>query len=62
MDFEIDDGLEKLDNSKLLSHNEDGITALPLDEANTKLMQQWNHLIQNNARPNNEEYNNVDSQ
>ncbi len=62
MDFEIDDGLEKLDYSKLLSHNDDGITALPLDEANTTLMQQWNHLIQNNARPNNEEYNNADSQ
>lgn len=45
MDFEIKDGLEKLQNAGLLNHKENVISAVPLAEANTKLEQQWKNVI-----------------
>ncbi len=45
MDFEIDDGLQKLQNAGLLESNGNTIRALPLTEANTKLEQHWNNVI-----------------
>jgi len=45
MDFEIDDGLEKLQNAEVLNHNYNLFSALPLAEANLKLEQQWNNII-----------------
>ena len=49
MDFEIDDGLDKLQNSKLLTRCDTIINAVPLDEANIKLKQQWLNIIEKNA-------------
>ena len=45
MDFEIDDGLEKLQNAEVLNHSDNLFSALPLAEANLKLEQQWNNII-----------------
>lgn len=45
MDFEINDGLKKLQNANLLLVEKELINALPLDEANTRLIQQWNKII-----------------
>jgi hypothetical protein len=45
MDFEIDDGLQKLQNAGLLESNDNIISALSLTEANTKLEQHWNNVI-----------------
>ncbi|NOQ15354.1 MAG: DUF3754 domain-containing protein [Methyloprofundus sp.] len=47
MDFEIDDGLNKLQRSKLLSRYDNFINAVPLDEANIKLKQQWHNIFDN---------------
>lgn len=51
MDFEIDDGLEKLQKSILISisDKDETIRAVPLEDANTILIQQWSHVIQNNT-------------
>lgn len=55
MDFEIDDGLDKLEQSELLSCANDVISAISLPMANTRLIEQWNSLIQNNTAPTSEE-------
>lgn len=49
MNFEIDDALEKLHKSNLISPpgNNSSISATPLDEANTSLIKQWNQVILN---------------
>ncbi len=46
MDFEIKDGLEKLQKANLLTHSGEKISVLPLNEANAALTQQWNSIIQ----------------
>ncbi len=48
MDFEINDGLDKLQEAELLSEHDDSFNATPLSEATLKLKQQWNNLIENN--------------
>lgn len=45
MDFEIKDGLEKLQKANLLFHKDEEISVLPLIEANASLIQQWNDVI-----------------
>ena len=45
MDFEIDDGLAKLQNSGLLSQYNTVIQAIPLSDANDRLQQDWGTLI-----------------
>jgi len=45
MDFEIADGLEKLQNVGLLKHSNQLISVLPLSEANDNLKQLWNNII-----------------
>jgi hypothetical protein len=45
MDFEIDDGLDKLKKSGLLNQSESIIKAKSLAEANIKLQQQWCKII-----------------
>ncbi|NOR79454.1 MAG: DUF3754 domain-containing protein [Methyloprofundus sp.] len=47
MDFEIDDGLHKLQRSELLSRYDNVINAVPLDKANIKLKQQWQTIFDN---------------
>jgi len=47
MDFEIDDGLAKLHKSSLLSRSDQLINAIPLAEANSRLRQQWDQVIDN---------------
>ncbi len=47
MDFEIDDGLDKLHKSELLSTSDNGFIVVPPQAANMKLKQQWNNLIEN---------------
>ena len=47
MDFEIDDGLDKLQKSNLLSRCDQLINAIPLVEANSRLRQQWDQVIDN---------------
>jgi len=47
MDFEIDDGLEKLQKAALLSRSDQLINAIPLAEANSRLRQQWDQVIDN---------------
>jgi len=47
MDFEIDDGLEKLQKSSLLSRSDQLISATPLAEANSRLRQQWDQVVDN---------------
>ena len=59
MDFEIDDGLDKLQNSKLLTRCDTIINAVSLDEAIIKLKQQWLNIIEKNATDVNEEKHNV---
>lgn len=59
MDFEIDDGLDKLQKSKLLSHYDNFISAVPLHEANIKLKQQWLNIIDNNVTAVNKEKHDV---
>ncbi len=49
MDFEIDDGLDKLQKSNLLSRCDNIINAIPLHQANIELKQQWLNVIENNA-------------
>ena len=49
MDFEIDDSLTKLLHSNLVSQDNEVISAVSLDQANIILIQQWNHVIQNNT-------------
>jgi hypothetical protein len=49
MDFEIDDGLDKLQKSSLLSRYDQLINAIPLTEANSRLRQQWDQIIDNNV-------------
>ena len=48
MDFEIDDGLKKLKKATLLIEKDKLLSALPLNEANNCLKQQWNDVIYNN--------------
>lgn len=45
MDFEIEDGLQKLEKAGLLSTQDNLLNALPLQEANNKLMQSWVEFI-----------------
>ncbi|BCG64933.1 MAG: hypothetical protein methR_P2726 [Methyloprofundus sp.] len=45
MDFEIDDGLDKLQSAELLSGSDPEINAVPLATANIKLQQQWQNVI-----------------
>ena len=45
MDFEIDDGLDKLKKASLLNQSESIIKAESLAEANIKLQQQWCKII-----------------
>jgi hypothetical protein len=45
MDFEVKDGLEKLQKANLLTLQGETITALPLNEANASLIRQWNDTI-----------------
>ncbi len=45
MDFEIDDGLDKLQKSSLLSRFDQLIKTIPLAEANSRLRQQWDQII-----------------
>lgn len=45
MDFEINDGLDKLKKSSLLSRCDQLINVCPLNEANSKLKQQWDQII-----------------
>lgn len=45
MDFEIDDGLRKLEQTGLLNLSDKLLQVLPLDEANKTLNTQWNALI-----------------
>lgn len=45
MDFEINDGLDKLKKSSLLSRYDQLINVCPLNEANSKLKQQWDQII-----------------
>ena len=59
MDFEIDDGLNKLQRSELLSRYDNFINAVPLHEANIKLKQQWKNIFDNNTTAVKEEKNNV---
>ncbi len=59
MDFEIDDGLNKLQKSKLLSRCDKIINAIPLHEANIKLKQQWHAIIENNTTAVKKEKSNV---
>lgn len=47
MNFEIDDGLTKLQRSELLSRSDNLFAAIPLPAANLKLSQQWNEVIEN---------------
>jgi hypothetical protein len=49
MDFEINDGLDKLQRSELLNINDNIISAVPLSKANIKLRQQWNEVINHYA-------------
>ncbi len=49
MDFEIDDGLDKLQKSNLLSSCDTMIKAISLQQANIELKQQWLNVIENNA-------------
>ena len=49
MDFEIDDGLDKLKKSALLSRSDNIIKAVPLKEANSQLKQQWHSIIENSS-------------
>lgn len=46
MDFEVDDGLDKLQKSKLLSKNDAVLNAIPLLEANSQLKQDWAKIIE----------------
>lgn len=45
MDFEIDDGLDKLQQSGLLIEHNQLIKAIPVQEANRKLQQYWHSII-----------------
>ena len=45
MDFEIDDGLDKLQSAALLSKNDQEISAVPLSAANIELQKQWQNVI-----------------
>ena len=49
MDFEIDDGLDKLKKSLLLLCKDGVLQTLPIAEANLVLQQQWNRIIENNS-------------
>lgn len=56
MNFEIDDGLSKLQQSQLLTQYNDTICAVNLEKANESLIQQWNQLFtSNNTAPISEE-------
>lgn len=46
MDFEIDDGLAKLQQSKLLTQSGDALSAIPLLKANNQLKQEWAKAIE----------------
>lgn len=46
MDFEIDDGLRKLQRSELLSSKKETLNVIPVVEANLKLKQHWNNVIE----------------
>jgi len=46
MDFEIADGLDKLQKSGLLSQNKTGLNAVSLSEANSQLKQNWAKVIE----------------
>lgn len=48
MDFEINDSLDKLKTTELISRSDDVINAAPLAEANSLLKRQWNCIIENN--------------
>ncbi len=45
MDFDINDGLNKLQKQGLLSRCDKLIKAIPLDAANANIKQQWNRII-----------------
>ncbi len=45
MNFEIDDGLNKLQKNGLLLRYDEMISAKPLSDANTQIKQQWNNII-----------------
>lgn len=45
MDFEIDDGLRKLQAAQLLQNNNDLLTAIPINDALTHLNKQWEALM-----------------
>jgi len=59
MDFEIDDGLQKLQKSELLLRHDNTINAVPLHEANIKLKQQWQNIFNDNSTAAKKEKNNV---
>lgn len=59
MNFEIEDGLDKLEKSELLIHQENRLTVESLQAANIKLKQQWSSLIDDIASTVNEEKNDV---
>ncbi len=46
MDFEIVDGLDKLQTSGLLFQNETGLQTIPLSEANSQLKRAWAEVIE----------------
>ncbi len=45
MDFEIEDGLDKLQKANLLASHKGLIQAIPVSQANSRLKMQWNQLI-----------------
>lgn len=49
MDFEVKDGLEKLQKANLLTLQDETITALPLNDANASLVRQRNDAIYNST-------------
>lgn len=57
MDFEIDDGLNKLQESGLLVRNGETLQAIPLEEANLTLQQRWHDIIAPTNTANKEEQN-----
>ncbi|NOQ17576.1 MAG: DUF3754 domain-containing protein [Methyloprofundus sp.] len=47
MDFEITDGLDKLQKANLLSRDNENISAVSLEQANSNLKIQWNEILTN---------------
>lgn len=49
MNFDINDGLEKLKSSELLSRSDELISVVPLSKAIIKLKKQWNDVLDDNV-------------